>query len=557
MKKSIRALLFVLVAILALAPIGCRPSEEDGIDKTKTQLYVSVYNGGYGNEWMIRLAERFEDFYKDTSFEPGKTGVQIIRDDNKSSGTGRKNDILTSRNEVFFSPEAYYYEYINAGVLADVTDVVTSDLSEFGDTGTIEDKMNENLKSYYKTSDGKYYGIHNEVMVAGFSYDVQLFEDEMYYFSANKNNGNKGFIITKNETRSNGPDGVQGTDDDGLPATYEEFFKLCDYIVDGGNIPMVWSGQYHMGYMGWLLQALMTDYEGAEQVALNYSFNGTAKNIVDYIDQNGNVVKKDPVTITNANGNEMFKTAGRYYALKFMEQMVSTPKYYSAKAFNTTHSHLDAQLDFIMSTKENSKIAMFMDGCYWEMEAKDMFNSMVNKYQDESYSRYNRKFGFMPYPKATENDLGKTTLVDGLHALGYVRGNLTGVKLDLAKKFLKFANTNASLVDFSITTNTPRALNYTMTDAEKAQMSNYGRSLINLKERSDLTLPVSTNPLYLANQSKFNNKYTFVASIDGTTYNDPLSILRPSQANSVTAEQFFNGISAMWSDWASNYGQYI
>jgi hypothetical protein len=96
-----------------------------------------------------------------------------------------------------------------------------------------------------------------------------------------------------------------------------------------------------------------------------------------------------------------------------------------------------------------------------------------------------------------------------------------------------------------------------MTDAEKSQMSNYGRSLINLKERSDLTLPVSTNPLYLANQSKFNNKYTFVASIDGTTYNDPLSILRPSQANSVTAEQFFNGISAMWSDWASNYGQYI
>lgn len=40
------------------------------VDTARTQLYVSNFNGGYGDEWLKTLKTRFEEFYKDTEFEP-------------------------------------------------------------------------------------------------------------------------------------------------------------------------------------------------------------------------------------------------------------------------------------------------------------------------------------------------------------------------------------------------------------------------------------------------------------------------------------------------------
>ena len=570
MKKITKAIIFILAMVFAFSAVGCRRGD-DGvkIDRTRTQLYVSIYDGGYGTEWAYSLAARFEEQYKGVSFEKDKTGVQVIVSPSKSSGTGLMNTILSSRNEVFFSPEAYYNDYQKAGVFADITDIVSganSSLAEYGDQGTIEDKfLSDHQKSYYKTSDNKYYAIPGEMMFSGISYDVELFDSEMYYFSANANNGNDGFIITPDEERSKGPDGrtgvIDGVDytlDDGLPATYEQFFKLCNYIVEGGNVPMIWSGQYRMGYIGWLLQALMADYEGAEQMLLNYTFNGTAKNIVSSINNDGSVTKKDPLAITNANGYEMFSTAGRYYALKFIEQLVSNTSYYDAKSFNVTHSHRDAQLDYLMSKTENKKIAMFVDGCYWEAEASADFEDMASKFQDQIYLKKNRKFGFMPFPKATEEQIGENNvLIEGLYTLAYIRGNLTGFKLDLAKKFLKFAHTNTSLSEYSAITSTPKGLKYSVTAEDQAKMSNYGKSVIALTERSDVVFPVSTNPMYLANQKAFNNKYNFIASIGGAEYNDPIDVFRPAQVNHKTAKDFFLGIGARYTSWTTDYSQWF
>ena len=42
------------------------------VDTARTQLYVSNFNGGYGDEWLKTLKTRFEEFYKDTELEPAK-----------------------------------------------------------------------------------------------------------------------------------------------------------------------------------------------------------------------------------------------------------------------------------------------------------------------------------------------------------------------------------------------------------------------------------------------------------------------------------------------------
>ena len=50
----------IAAAVLSLTTmLGCtacnRKSEDVTIDKSKMQLYVKYYNGGYGDEWLKKL----------------------------------------------------------------------------------------------------------------------------------------------------------------------------------------------------------------------------------------------------------------------------------------------------------------------------------------------------------------------------------------------------------------------------------------------------------------------------------------------------------------------
>ena len=553
------------------------------VDTARTQLYVSNFNGGYGDEWLKTLKTRFEEFYKDTEFEPGtgKKGVQVLIDNAKSGGEALSSSISGSRNEVFFSETVYYYSYVNNGLVADITDIVAdTTLEEYGDEGTIEDKLNAQQKDFYRVksasdTEGKYYGLPHYSGFSGIMYDVDLFDAQGFYFvadpdkdaTANKlntwyDNGNGGIMIGKNDTtpKSNGPDGEPGTFDDGLPATYDEFFILCDYIEGGGMTPVIWTGQHQKGYNNWQLQALATDYEGHEQMMLNFSFDGYAENLVQSIDGNGNVVKKPRTKIDSTNGYEMYTSAGRYYALKFFERLLSKSVYYDDKCYNTTQSHLMAQEDFLMSKPESGggagTIAMIMEGNWWENEAKDVFTMAVNAYGEE-YGRNVRRIGYMPYPKATEAEVGDgITVMDTHYSLGFINANCEGVKLDLAKKFLKFAYTDESLAEFTVITNTPKALEYELEDADKEKMSYFGRSIWDIKENSSFVYPYSTNSVYLNHQSSFNFSDSFESKIGSTVYDNAGSILRPTVSNHKTAKEFFEGISANFNKtyWDTNFG---
>ena len=569
-KKIISVMVSLLLVIAINFSLGaCGQQGSNGgqkIDKNRTQLYVSNFAGGYGDEWLYALAARFEEFYKDVSFEPDhpeKKGVQIMFDSEKVLGTDMINEISTSRNEVFFSESVYYYDYLREGLFADITDIVSgenSDLAEYGDVGTIEDKMNTQQKEYYK-SDGKYYAIPHYSAYSGIIYDVDLFEQEGWYLAYDQDNNNDGFIRpnnANNEKLSLGPDGKTEIDpetgvdyslDDGLPATYDEFFRLCDYIVSTGNTPVIWTGKDNNVYLKRLLQALATDYEGAQQMLLNYNFNGYAENLVASID-NGVVTKRTPaVKIENSNGYELYTSAGRYYALTFLERLIDNPKYWHSDGFTNTESHLDAQDNFLFSRKENKYIGMLFDGIWWENEADATFKEMANS--DVNMSRLNRRIGFMPYPKATTAEVGeKMTVVDTHYALGFINANITEEwKLDLAKKFLKFANTNQSLSEFTVITNTPKSLNYTVSEEDQEKMSYFGRNLLRVKETADIVYPYSTNEMYMTYQTNFEFTQSFEASINGRTYNN---VGKAMHDNNITAEEFFYGIQNLYNQDAWN-----
>ena len=97
MKKFAKLFLLVVLALVMSMSVACRggvtndknnPNNPGGggtgiteeVDYSRTQLYVSNFNGGYGDEWLYKLKTRFEEFYKETIFEEGKKGVQVLID---------------------------------------------------------------------------------------------------------------------------------------------------------------------------------------------------------------------------------------------------------------------------------------------------------------------------------------------------------------------------------------------------------------------------------------------------------------------------------------------
>lgn len=547
--------------LVCLVAAGCDPDTtgDEKIDPTKTQLYVYNFYGGYGSDWLSAAKKRFEEKHKDDeNWEEGKKGVQVIINNQKTSMGDVSSQILSNRDEVYFSEFSYYYTLKGMGVLGDITDVVTEKLTSYGEDRSIEEKLSDEQRDYYGVKEGsetKYYALPHYAGYSGLIYNVELFDEEGYYFAKTPEGTSRDgkFVNEFNTEKSAGPDGVFDTFDDGLPATYEEFFILCDYIKDGGTTPVIWNGDDHIHYLNNLAQALQADYEGVDQSMLNYKLNGSATTLATV--SNGSVSINASTTFSESGAHILASQAGKYYGLSFLEKLIKNDKYHNALAFNTAYSHMNAQEDFIYAGHDGQTkpAAMLCDGVWWEMEAAESFKNMVDE-KGDGFSKYNRKFAFMPLPRATQakvdeaaaaEENARYTLYDGIYSLCFMKANVEEWKKPLALDFIQFCNTDESLVEFTTVTNTVKALNYTLNEDEKRQLTNFGRSLVELKEASQIVYPFSTNTLYANNQSFFMTHSQFYSNVSGKEYQWPSLAMHE---DNVTAEQYFNGMTKYYKD---------
>ena len=159
MKKLIKLLCLVLCVVIAGSTfIGCGGDSGKKVDKNKTQLYVSNYDGGFGDEWLYSAKENFEALYENESFEEGKTGVQVWITPSELNGPSLINSVLGAREQVFIAQSVYYYDYLSSGCMLDISDVVTGSLNEFGEDNTIENKLLKEQQDFLKVG-GKYYAV--------------------------------------------------------------------------------------------------------------------------------------------------------------------------------------------------------------------------------------------------------------------------------------------------------------------------------------------------------------------------------------------------------------
>ena len=263
MKRALALLLGATTIGCTLIGAGCGPQIVEQIDKNKTALIIANYNGGVGETWLDEMVIRFEKAYENVSLEDGKLGIDVVVDHSKDySGKEIVSTMRADRkNHLFFTQAMDYYTMVNEGFMADITDVVTETVGS--DSKKIESKLSSDKQDFLK-KDGKYYAIPHYELYNGIQYDAGVFASKKLYFSDNFNqDGTRAFILNANTKKSCGPDGKYNTYDDGLPSSYEEFYRLIGQMKTNNVIPFIWTGK-SMHYTNMLLTALFDNYIGAE-----------------------------------------------------------------------------------------------------------------------------------------------------------------------------------------------------------------------------------------------------------------------------------------------------
>ncbi len=503
MKKTVIRLLALVLAMAmtcgCFAGCDARRNEEgqggQSADGSKTQLYVGFYYSGLGKEWIQQAAAAFEAKYAETSFEEGKKGVQVRLDLDKAglNGGSLVETISSKRDQIFFIENSNLYQFVEKDLIKDITHLVQSCAD--GETVTIEDKLTPSSKEYFGMG-GKYYAMPYYESMLGLNYNIDLFDKMNYYFAEGQcadtfdfENGdlNTLFISDASQPKSKGPDNIAGTYDDGLPATYADFRALLMRISSFGDTPLIWCGSY-LTYLVEFMNAVWADFEGYDQMMLNWSMDGTATSLVD-VAADGTVTPVGDTVITNGeNGYMLQKQEGKYRALEFAKICVESSDNYYSDSFSSSLTHIDAQRRFVKGGQGNyENIAMLIDGNWWDVEATAQFDADPAS----ANSKLNMNFGLMPMPKvnqaAVESADNSRTLLTLNNSMVFINANTPDELMPAAETFFKYIHSDEAINIFCQYTNMMRPFNYTLTDETLANMSTYGKEMYRIHQEAKAT----------------------------------------------------------------------
>jgi len=592
-KKLLSVVLCLFLAIGSLTLVACgdnNENKEEPIDPNKTQLYIGNQNYGFGDKWLEAAEIKFEEMFKDYCFEPGtdKKGIQIYYDNGSGfSGTGLLSSLKSSSEyDIYFGEATNYYDYVLGDVMMDLTSLIdgTEDYSdvfveyggaEYTEAGSIEDKLLDGFRDFYKTPtgisgmpEGKYFALPNYECTYQMNYNIDMWNKYNLFFDED---GEIGVKNTNRELLSAGPDGVKGNYDDGLPATFDQFFEVCYEFsnnTNGGSL-ISWPGGI-ASYRNVYMQELFSSIEGKESNLLG-TFNGTATRLIKVqnnqgrtemvFDSNGNPVLETK-TIQPSNAYEAYRQSGRYWAVNFFERIIEGG--YMTGGSTGSDDHYTTQMNFIKSNFQGGPIAILYDGNFWQNEADASFKTVVNKYGNKA-SKEVMNFGVLPVPRPTADAAyaGKNAYSTSGNSCSFIYKNVPQERLLAAKMFFQFLYTDAQLIEYNRIVGSARGCKVEMTKEELATLTPYARNAYQYRNESDVIVSGSGHPLYVNNMSTFTSySHGFVSYPADSKQEDPIMYLRANingQTNAAKAyfEGLMNNPNYTSSGWNSMFGSQI
>ena len=558
MKKSMRILSLLLCLLMFASAMsvltGCRRDEDNTdqtVNETKTQLYVKYYNAGFGDEWLNRLCAEFEAMYADVSFEEGKRGVQIMKEFNRGMIT--PDGMKGNRNNVYLMENVDYYTFVSSGMLLDLTDVINDYAVTGKDTKESAKKIADKILPVYDeylNISGRYYALPLYETSINLNYDIDLFEERGLYFAAGKTAENFTeadfadeskisalFVNNKSDARANGPDGKPGTPDDGLPATYKDFRALTIYMKVAGVTPFIWNG-YETGYLTGLVNDMWANNEGAAQMKLNFTFEGTANDLIR-LDDAGHVMRNAdgtvqllPATaITESNKAMLQLQKGKLDAITFAKMLIddglgnaNSANYYN-KSFDSGFSHLNAQSYFLDPYGNGvDPIGFLVDGGWWYHES----------------GATDRNIGILPLPKVDASHIGEpNTKISDRSTLAFISSETPAQVQPAAKAFYSFLHSDYSLNIYTKYTEAFRGMDYELSDDTLSSLSAYGKSAVATRDGGNTVLPWTPVSAAARRNASMLSYRTYGFSVNSQE-NNPLIYFEDHK--DATVESYFEAI---------------
>ena len=523
-----------------------------------TQLSIHYYNGGLGSDWINESIADFEEMFKDTSFEAGKTGVKILLTADKSM-----DELATSistgadKADILYTSEGGVVELLNTeGILYDTTEMATEKvynadgevtLNAAGDGFEIvEDgeSMYDRMHPYYQdaynlagtqwaTNDGdiSFSLLPYEDTVAGIILDYDLYE-ELYnkYYNAGQIGEMTGYKYEGDSVA--------------MPSTWDEFFDLLSAMrtIDAGRYSgFMYSVDY---YTPSIESAVIADVDGTDEgVADPTQYSGyrmytTYTGTYDFGGELGvqTITPDNAYLLTQTDGyRQMVEVAMRL----FEHGSNGSENYDNGVMNNPTYS--TAQANFVMSKISTTapRILAIMEGDWFENEARATFNSMGVTNAENAYGK--RRFRLMPVPHATAEEVadGKTYKVGGFSS-GYpiilnaktLEGN--EAKEKVAKLWIQFTHSDSQMNVFTKWSGSVRPYLYDVTEDTKSQMTPFAKSILELQledRKEDGAIEIIRNNQINRSSDVRNSSapINFATRIDNTTYSNAAVI-----ANMVT-----------------------
>ena len=208
MNKKFFILPLVATASL-LAMTGCK-----GNSRKSNELYVTVYDGGYGTDWIDQVSKDYE----------AKTGIKVVWTADQSILDRMSSELENPSSDIYMSHDITWQEYAEAGQLEMLDDLYDSEVEGTGKK--FKDRLCAGAEEVSRLEDGHYYKVCYTQGAGGLVYNIDMF-------------------------KANGWN---------VPTTYDELRTLCQTIVDAhvptdnldDVVPIAWSGadrEYYWDYI--------------------------------------------------------------------------------------------------------------------------------------------------------------------------------------------------------------------------------------------------------------------------------------------------------------------
>ncbi len=580
MKKFLTMLLCLVVSFSAVA---CGGGNEDGPKEGQVVLEFILPDTGIGTEWLKSANQRFMAMNVNKPYAD-KVGVYC----KITPGDANFATMASDAYHVYFKERnERISNVVKTGTLLNIDEIVRNPYDDRdGVKLSMDDKIPEEHKSYFQSEEGEYYALPYNECYAGLTYDKRLFDLNGYYFAkpgqgtkwpCAKYGTNYEFIIPYDEdAKTCGPDGVEGTVDDGLPSSYYELLTLCELLKIEGVSPFQLTGE-HLHYGTLLLGGLFASLQGFEKARGYFDLEGEVEVITGFTNENllGTIsyLKKPrtkKVTITEETGYYISQSVEKYYAYALLE-IIHREGYWSVNHVKDTYSHIDAQQDFIYSGYgDNEKMGMLIEASYWYNEStiRDNFKYF---YMDYDVPNNDREVAWMNLPVNISN------VVTGEDATATYDGITESVKgekpvlLDVSRSvvvfnkraqedpavyealvdWIYFFNSDEELSNYTIESGMAKPYNYEVNTADAATWNSFEKGVWDLRKKANVIRFEGDNETF-----RQSGGYFFRGFNDGQMlchqFANPLDCFAAPGNQPHAKDCFVNGILSK-ADWQGMY----